>query len=321
MTTEIKELNLDLGNLELKAVGFDSNDNVILKTLHNKILQGSEDTLSPDARYLNYNDRRIWVGEGTLNNNIAKYSREFLVEQMLVMSCEVYNDDYLILDLKLGLPPSQYKEDTHRNELISKFELNKEYKFKIRKNNKWIDKTIKINNIDVKIEGYSAFISIADDINNNGRDLLICDVGGNTTDAIKFSWSNKYQKFIPSTPFTISKGQVAMITDIQQKINSIHGADISFDKVDECILYNVEKILYGGYSYEINDYINAASDSADLIINQLTDKFGSLDNYELILLGGGHKLFNKLKSDKIKHQTNICDADRFYANALGYSMQ
>ena len=44
-----RELNLDLGNLELKGCGFNDNDELILRTLHNRILPGAENTLSPDA--------------------------------------------------------------------------------------------------------------------------------------------------------------------------------------------------------------------------------------------------------------------------------
>lgn len=317
-----RELNVDLGNLELKAAGFNDNDELILKTLHNRILPGSENTLSPDARYLEVFDRRIWIGEGTLNNNAAKYDREFLEEQVLAMVCEVYpSDDILNINLSLGLPPEQYKEDTLKKQLISKFKINKEYNFKIRINGEWVNKTVIINNIDVKIEGYSALVSIADDLKFNGKDILAVDIGGNTTDVISFAWSHKYQQFVPGKPDTVTIGQIDMLADIQQKINSINGADISISKIDECILYDVDKVLHGEHEYKMNDYINAASDTAEMIVNQIQNKFGSLDNYELALFGGGHKLLNLLKGDKIRCQVDICDADRFFANCIGYSMQ
>lgn len=317
-----RELNVDLGNLELKACGFNDNDELILKTLHNRILPGAENTLSPDARYLDVLGRKIWVGEGTLNNNAAKYDREFLEEQVLAMVCEVYpSDNILNIDLSLGLPPEQYKEDTLKQRLISKFKVNEEYNFKIRVNGEWVNKTVVINSIDVKIEGYSALVSIADDLKFNGKDVLAVDIGGNTTDVISFTWSHKYKQFVPGKPDTITIGQIDMLMDIQQKINSINGADISMSKIDECILYDVDKILHGDYEYQINDYISAAADTAEMIINQIQNKFGSLDNYEVALFGGGHKLFTKLKHDKMKYQIDICDADRFYSNAIGYSMQ
>lgn len=316
-----RELSVDLGNLELKGCGFNSNDELILKTLHNKVMSGSEDTLSPDARLLDFN-RKIWIGEGTLNNNAAKYDREFLEEQVLAMICEVYPcDDMLNINLVLGLPPQQYKEDKLKEALISKFKINEEYKFKIRVNGKWVDKVVIINSIDIKIEGYSALVSVADDLIYNGKDILAVDIGGNTTDVISFAWSNKYQQFIPGKPDTISIGQIDMLMDIQQGINSVHGADISMDTIDECILYDVEEILHGDYRYRLSDYIVSASDTADMIISKIQSKFGSIDNYEIALFGGGYKLFNKLKCDKIRYQVDICEADRFYANAIGYSMQ
>ena len=97
--------------------------------------------------------------------------------------------------------------------------MNEEYNFKIRVNGEWIDKTVVINSIDVKIEGYSALVSIADDLKFNGRDVLAVDVGGNTTDVIPFAWSHKYQQFVPGIPDTIKirKHVLLWITKIYMK--------------------------------------------------------------------------------------------------------
>ena len=41
----------------------------------------------------------------------------------------------------------------------------------------------------------------------------------------------------------------------------------------------------------------------------------------VIVVGGGHKLFNKLVGNKISNQLELPDRDRFFANAIGFALQ
>lgn len=314
--TTVVDSNIDLGNLWIKAVGFNSEDELIMQSLPN--LVETRETLNPKAKMIELNGRKLFLGCGLKNNNVAKHKRDFLVEQVLAMTCSLYpNLDVMDVNLKLGLPPEQYAQAQYQRELLSKFKTGEFYDFKLEGK----DKKIKINNIQLCIEGYSSFVALADDINYNGRDLLLCDIGGGTTDSCVFTYDFDEDQFVPGVPITIAKGCIDMIDEITKKINSIDGADIKSEQVDAYIRRNKDEILYGNNSYSIGQFVHVAKDTANLIYNRLTNEYGSLDNYCIILTGGGYKLFNKLVSDKISNQLHFSETDRFYANAIGFALQ
>lgn len=308
--------NIDLGNLHIKAVGFNENDEMIMESLPN--LVETRETLNPKAKMLEFDGRKIFLGCGTKNNNVLKHKRDFLVEQVLVMTCVLYpNSDNLDVNLKLGLPPEQYAQRQYQQELLDKFKLGETYDFKLDGRNK----RLKISNIQLCIEGYSAFVALADNINYNGRDLLICDIGGGTTDACSFTYDFDSDQFIPGIPTTVTKGCIDMIEEITKKINSVHGADIKSEQVDVYIRKDKDELLYGDNSYVISEFVDVAKDTANLIYNKFNNEYGSWDNYLVILVGGGHKLFNKLVSEKISNQLELDETERFFANAIGFALQ
>lgn len=317
METIIKvDSNVDLGNLHIKAVGFNEVDEMIMESMPN--LVETRETLNPKAKMIEFAGRRIFLGCGTKNNNVLKHKRDFLVEQVLAITCALYpENDKMEVNLKLGLPPEQYTQQKYQKELLDKFKLGNEYKFKLDGK----EKSITIANIQICIEGYSAFVALAEDIEYSGRDLLIMDIGGGTSDACSFSYDFDAEQFIPGVPTTATKGCIDMISKITTEMNSLHGADIKDNQVDVYIRKNRDEILYGDTTYKISEHMDVAKDIANLIYNQFTNQYGSLDNYMVILVGGGYKLFNKLIGDKISNQLDLPDTERFYANAIGFSLQ
>lgn len=308
--------NIDLGNLYLKAVGFNERNEFIMETIPN--LVETKTTLNHLAKMVEFNNRKIFLGCGTKNNNVLKYKRDFLVEQVLAMTCSLYpNYNNLEVNLKLGLPPEQYSQLVYQKELLEKFEIGKAYKLKIDGK----EKNVTISNIQICIEGYSAFVALAESIDYNGRDLLVMDIGGGTSDACSFTYDFDIEQFIPGIPVTAPSGCIDMVSKITTKMNSINGADIKENQVDTYIRKDKNELLYGDATYKIDEYIDAAKDTANLIYNKFTNEYGSLDNYMVIVVGGGHKLFNKLVGDKISNQLELSDRDRFFANAIGFALQ
>ena len=82
-----------------------------------------------------------------------------------------------------------------------------------------------------------------------------------------------------------------------------------------------DELLYGDNSYVISEFVDVAKDTANLIYNKFNNEYGSWDNYLVILVGGGHKLFNKLVSEKISNQLELDETERFFANAIGFALQ
>ncbi|WP_165484066.1 hypothetical protein, partial [Clostridioides difficile] len=59
----------------------------------------------------------------------------------------------------------------------------------------------------------------------------------------------------------------------------------------------------------------------DDMINKITNKFGQLDGYYVVGIGGGYKTFNKYANQFISKQLEVDDDSRFYANVIGYLEQ
>ena len=59
----------------------------------------------------------------------------------------------------------------------------------------------------------------------------------------------------------------------------------------------------------------------DDMMNDITNKFGKLDRYIVVGIGGGYKTFNRMMNNQIKKEIKIDSEMQFYANALGYLEQ
>ncbi len=310
------ESNVDIGNLNLKGVGFNDKDEMVMVNLPSSV--ETRTTLNHLAKMIEFNGRKIFLGCGTRNNNVLKHKRDFLVEQVLAITCMLYpNLDNLDVNLKLGLPPEQFSQLKYQKELIEKFEIGKNYNFKIDGR----EKNIVISNIQVCIEGYSAFVALAEGIEYTGRDLLIIDIGGGTSDACSFTYDFDLEQFVPGIPITAPSGCIDMVEKITNSMNSVFGADIKEAQVDTYIRKDRDELLHGNQTYKISEHIGVSRDVANLIYNKLTNTYGSLDNYLVITVGGGAKLFNILVGDKISNKLEISDTDMFYANAIGFALQ
>ena len=308
--------NIDLGNFNLKAVGFDENEEMVMVTLPNLI--ETRNTLNHLAKMIEINNRKLFIGCGNANNKVLKHKRDFLLEQVLTMTCMLYpNIDNMKINLKIGLPPVEFSKSAYQKALLENFKIGNIYNFKLEGK----EKNVAINSVKICIEGYSAFVAIADEITYSGRDLLVIDIGGGTTDACSFTYNFDLEQFIPGMPITVESGNINLVSDITNKINSIDGADISLLQIDTYIRKDINKVEFANFTYNISEHISSARDSASLIFSRLENEYGSLDKFEIVLVGGGSKLFNILMNDKINKNMELDDNFKLYANALGFALQ
>src|SRR5690606_33450749 len=85
-------------------------------------------TISSKAKKVEFDGQTIFIGVGELNNNVQKHSRKHLLEQTFVMINELYPGETILkVDLKLGLPPVQYFNDSHKNNFIDMFPVGKQF--------------------------------------------------------------------------------------------------------------------------------------------------------------------------------------------------
>ena len=81
---------------------FDENEEMVMVTLPNLI--ETRNTLNHLAKMIEINNRKLFIGCGNANNKVLKHKRDFLLEQVLTMTCMLYPKlDNMKINLKLGL--------------------------------------------------------------------------------------------------------------------------------------------------------------------------------------------------------------------------
>ncbi|AUO78380.1 TPA: hypothetical protein KRE09_002339 [Clostridioides difficile] len=314
MKKEKVKVAVDLGNSMLNSAAYIEKE-LILKKLPNKLQ--FEKTISPKARVMKKDGKVIYLGVGDLNNNVLKHTRKNLLEQVLVMIYEIFPDeDNLSVELITGLPPTQMFNEKYLKLFQDIFIQPGEIKITIDGK----QKTFEILNVDVKAEGYSGFISLVDKITTK-QNILGIDVGGSTTDLCNYEYDYEDDMYYPNVTDTIEKGIIDFETAIANKFNSKNGADIKISQIDVILRNDIDVIEYEGSKYKLDDYIDAMYPIIDDMINKITNKFGQLDGYYVVGIGGGYKTFNKYANQFISKQLEVDDDSRFYANVIGYLEQ
>lgn len=307
---------VDLGNSMLNAATYIDGELKLAK-LPNKLQ--FDKTISPKARVMTINGITVYLGVGNLNNNVLKHTRKNLLEQVLVMIDELYpNKECLGVELVTGLPPAQLFNDKYLEAFQDMFDNKGEIEFKV--GNRY--KNIVITSVDVKAEGYSGFVSLVDKIKTT-QDILSIDVGGGTIDLCNYTYDYDDEMFHPDVTDTIEKGLIDLEKAIADKFNASHdkGADVKTDQIDAILKNNLDVIKYEGKEYPLEDYIDAINPLIDNMLNIITNKFGQLDNYYIVGIGGGYKTFNRYAKQYISKQLNSTDDEQFYANVIGYLEQ
>lgn len=308
-------VGIDLGNSMLKAVKDVSGQKIMVK-VPNRIQYNK--SINPKAKKVEFNGNIIFVGVGELNNNVQKHSRKHLLEQTFVMINELYpNETELKVDLRLGLPPVQYFNDSHKNNFASMFPVGKQFEFIIN----GIAKKVTFVSLEVFVEGYSAFVSNIESIGDNKQDILSIDVGGGTTDICSFSYDYDDEMYYPNDTLTIPKGVIDYGVEIAKYFNEVENADISSKYIDSLLKNNIEEIEYKGNKYKLENYLNSIEPIVYDTTNKITNKFGELDRYIVVGIGGGYKTYNHMIKDKIALEIELDDDSRFFGNAEGYLEQ
>ena len=308
-------VGIDLGNSMLKAVKEVSGKKVRVKVPN--IIQYDKD-INPKAKKVEFDGNTIFVGVGELNNNVQKHSRKHLLEQTFVMINELYpNESELKVDLRLGLPPIQYFNDSYKSNFASMFPVGKQFEFTID----GIAKKVTFVSLEIFVEGYSAFVSNIESIGDNKQDILSIDVGGGTTDICSFSYDYDDEMYYPNDTLTIPKGVIDYGLEIAKHFNEVENADISSKYIDSLLKNNIEEIEYKGKKYKLENYLSSIDPIVYDTTNKITNKFGELDRYIVVGVGGGYKTYNRIIKDRIASEIELDEDSQFFGNAEGYLEQ
>ncbi len=310
-----RKIGIDLGNLYLKGVIRDlQTGEIIKKKIANKIT--TEVDINTKSRKLQRDGNVIYIGSGSLNNNILKHTRNHILDQILVMTSELTTEECVRISLALGLPATQLNNESYKANFLDQIILDKEIEFRVNDSYK----KVIIENVEVYYEGYSAFYKL---INEGEFDdnLLVIDAGGGTIDCCSYKYDIDDETHNPVKTHTVEKGAINLIEELRQYINKEIEGNIPFEVIDDCIRSDKGTFKYKNNEYKLDDYIHSIETTVDNIMNNIDNKYEGLDNYQIVFVGGAAKLLKIHASKKVANEFKI-DADQaFYANAEGYLEQ
>lgn len=317
---KIYDLSIDLGNIDNKGVFVDPQGELILESFPNKVT--SKKSLNPKAIKLNKDGETLYFGVGDSNDNSKKFERKYLEEQALVMIDKLLPvgeyDDYVVVDLRLGLPPEQYQSDMALENFKSKFTVGKEIEYRI--DDKY--RKVKINSLKVYMECHSAFKAVEAQglIGTSTKKILVMDIGGGTMDIIDYTFDPEDNCFYPNTPLTIEKGILDMTKSIAEAINNNNINTVTPESVEYSIRNGFELV---DETYRISDYEYAISHIKNDIITKINNEFG-IQSFELVQvmgLGAGFDNFNKLTNNSIDNHIKLPSQLKRFGNAIGFLCQ
>lgn len=277
---------IDVGNYSLKEY-----PNTIIKSLVT-----SEENILGSKHCLEYDDKKIYVGEGNFETELNKSSKDNFLPLLLSGIALNSTKEDVFQQVVCGLPINQYKAN---KEVLEDMILEKRVR-EIKFNSK--PRKIIITDFKVYPEGIGAYYSL-----NTHDDAIIVDIGGRTTD-IAYITDRKLKG-----SSTVAAGTINIYKDIADKLNSLYTLDLD--------IFMAERIVDKGY-LEIDDEKVDISFITEIlkknftkINDDLTMKF-PVRTEKIILVGGGYKLFKKAFENRYKN-SYVAD-NPVFANAIGF---
>lgn len=303
------EVAVDLGHAVIKGAIKDTN--IIRYDKFDNKVKTNRGGNPNEIRFKNAtNGAEIIFGAGNLQNNKLKHERELLLEQALIMSSRLVKEDKYKIKLNVALPPTEFFNDEYVNKYKNKFPLGL-HKFQVSdENDKFKEKEVYINEVEVHMEGYSAFLNIAANLNTTNN-ILLFDLGGGTLDVIEIMYDRREKGFFPNNAITVRTGAIDLYSCIAAEINQ-KGHNVKAEWI-ETTIDDKEDMVNSRYS--IKEHINKATTEFKAMLIEAASKLEcSINEYDIICVGGGTNIFNMLYSD-----TNLIqiDLDTLYANAAG----
>lgn len=302
--TEVKDLSVDLGNAVIKGAIKDGN---IFKCdkFDNKV-QVTRTGSPKETRFKFEGGSEVIFGTGKLQNNKLKHERKFLLEQALIMASKLVEEDKFKTNLNVALPPTEFFNDEYVEKYKKEFPKGV-HSFTVDGK----DKVVEINDINVHMEGYSAFLDIAHNIKTTNN-LLVFDLGGGTLDCIEVIYDKREKTFFPNNAESVRKGTIDLYNCIVNEINN-KGNSVKLEWIESSIDCKEDMV---NSRYSIKEHLNTARIELDSMLNEIANELGcSLNEYDIICVGGGTTIFNMLYENKNLIELDI--KDTLYSNCVG----
>ncbi|MGL5085493.1 MAG: ParM/StbA family protein [Clostridium sp.] len=257
----MKLFTLDIGSFNTKI-----NTGEILENRF--ILDNSSETFGAETITLENNT--YFFNKGNFDYTFSKVHKNIEVPLLYALGKAGAEGSINII---LHLPASQYNM---KNELVEKLQ-GKSFEYKVNGQ----DKKITLDTVGVLKEGLAAFYSLPK--RNDGL-IAIIDIGGRTTDVFTFVNGN------PEKEISVSVGTLDYFKLIAAELNG-QGQNRKIEDIHKLIQHNIIDLC----NFEdINKKFTKST------INEIKIEVENLNDYQIILAGGGSEYFNKYYSEAFK---------------------
>lgn len=252
---------IDIGNYATKD---EKENSFISKITYTGNILGSQYNLE-------LNDSVYIVGEGNFDTEYRKVEKENYIKLLYAMLAISTQSDNI--ELVLGLPISQYKQDkdTLKNIVKENFHL----KGKLN----GVNKEYFITDVEVYPEGIAAL-----DYDYEG---IIVDIGGLTTDCCLVNNINNRRKI--DNPISLSEGTLNLYSNFINVINGRFGLDLKVKDVERIISHG---LYIKGEKQNISFAIDIFKEYLENLIRELNLQY-SLKTNNIVFTGGGSILLAK----------------------------
>lgn len=272
-------LGIDVGNYATK-----SSNRVIFESKLSKLNK----ELS-DKGKMNLDGKRYFIGQGSFDGEFRKVIKPTYLKLLYAALCKSTSNKEI--ELALGLPLSQYKEDKEKLKALIKENYHLQG-----------DKEFFITHVEVYPEGIIC--------TQNDYEGIVVDIGGRTTDVCFIELCNGRRKVI--NPVSLPKGMINLENDFINVLNSKFGSDLKLNDFNRILRSGLN--IYGERQ-DITFAIDIFKDYLEDLIKDINIEYNvKLNN--ITFLGGGALTLEKPILRRIPHAEVLKDS--VFANAKAY---
>lgn len=255
-----------------------------LLTFESRIEEAQEQHLLDSNREVFEIEGKKYIAEmGSFENNLYKYEKKNFKNILHYAIAKVADSGNV--KLITSIPANQY--NSFKDEMKNVIMNNNKISVKINE----VTKNITIEEVAILPEGYSIFKTTPKEFLIEGAKTVIIDIGGGTTELILF---DELGRFVNGD--SINKGLLNLFNLIQTDIQTKTKKLLSIEDVRKLIDKKLNIVGLNNYTYDL-----IISEFANNLMNLIKGKIAEIDQYNVLVVGGGADILKDTIKDHISH--------------------
>lgn len=249
-----------------------------------------------DKYSLTFNGERYYLGKGDFDTEYRKIYKNSYFKLLYGALCITTKDNINEVDLVVGLPLSQYKNDKEqlKEMILNQYILSGTFNGEKR--------NFIIKDCEVYLEGLASV-----PLDYEG---VFVDIGGRTTDAGITYMENGKRKV--ENPYSLPKGTLNLYSDFVKLINSRYSLDLDCSKANRIITNGLN---IKGKSVDISNEMKIFKEYLEGLISDLNVQY-SLNTNNVVFTGGGSLVLKNPIKRRVEHSVILPNS--LFSNAQGF---